>query len=204
MENFNEIYKKAVNFATEKHIKQKRKSIPWPYIVHIYDVTQILIENGASKESIIAGVLHDTVEDTDTTIEEIAKMFGRNVAYLVDMVSENKEIEYIERKKRQAIRIGGAGKDVKMIKCADLCSNLKTLSNDLKVGNNSWDIFNSSKKNVQQNYKNMINAVSSETCETEMFKKVLEYYEFAFGEKLDYNTKGDISIPSNVQKKASY
>lgn len=202
MENFNESYKKAVNFATQKHIKQERKCMPWPYIVHIYDVTQNLIENGASQAAIIAGVLHDTVEDTDTSIEEIAKEFGNEVAYLVDMVSENKELEYIERKKTQADRIKGAGKDVKMIKCADVCSNLKTLANELKAKVSDWNVFNANKANVQQSYKDMIDAISSETKETEMFKKVLEYYEYSFGEKLDFKTNNIIQFkaPENIIK----
>ena len=168
MENFKEIYKKAVNFATQKHIQQKRKCVPWPYIVHIYDVAQTLIENGASEEAVVAGVLHDTVEDTDTSLEEISKEFGNEVAYLVDMVSENKELEYIERKKTQADRIKGAGKDVKMIKCADVCSNLKTLANDIKAKVSDWNVFNANKANVQQSYKDMIDAISSETKETEI------------------------------------
>lgn len=184
MENFKEKYEKAIIFAKQKHSKQKRKVVSWPYIVHPYEVSQLLIENNASQPAIIAGVLHDTVEDTNTTIEEITENFGYEIAYLVDMVSEDKSLGYDERKQKQVERIQGAGKDVKMIKCADLCSNLRSLLLASKVDKNVWNYFSSSKENIANNCKDMIEAISPCVKQTEVFKQVLKYYESIFGEKI--------------------
>ena len=81
-ENFNknqitnsDNFTKAVSFAVDKHSSQKRKGMPWPYIVHVYEVAQLLQESGADSDTVIAGVLHDTVEDTNTTLDEISEKF---------------------------------------------------------------------------------------------------------------------------------
>lgn len=188
MENFKEKYEKAIIFAKQKHSKQKRKVVSWPYIVHPYEVSQLLIENNASQPAIIAGVLHDTVEDTNTTIEEITENFGYEIAYLVDMVSEEKSLGYDERKQKQVERIQGAGKDVKMIKCADLCSNLRSLLLASKVNKNIWEYFNTTKESLAKNYKEMIIAISNEVKCTSMFKDVVKYFEKVFGEKVNEST----------------
>lgn len=188
MENFKEKLDLAITFAVKKHEKQKRKGMPWPYIVHLYDVSQTLIKNNASESAIIAGVLHDTVEDTDTTIEEITENFGYEIAYLVDMVSEDKTLKYNDRKKKQAERVGSAGKDVKMIKCADLCSNLTSLYATSKVNKNVWEYFNATKEDLAKNYKEMIIAISNEVKCTSMFKDVVKYFEKVFGEKVNEST----------------
>lgn len=177
------IYAKAVAFAVEKHSKQVRKGSPWPYIVHIYDVAQILQENGASADTVIAGILHDTVEDTDTTIWEIAKKFGNTVAEYVDILSENKSLPYNERKILQANRIAQAPKEVKMVKCADCLSNLKSTYLDEKRGDNVWSIFHSTKQNIAEHYALMIGALIAELDGTKMFEEVTNFYSLLFGEQ---------------------
>ena len=79
--------KRAVSLATEKHKSQLRKSGE-PYINHPLAVKKILEEWGMDEDTIIAGVLHDTVEDTDLTLEEIKTEFGDSVAFLVDGVTK--------------------------------------------------------------------------------------------------------------------
>ena len=87
-----EKYFEAIRFATEKHKNQIRKIAPFPYMVHIYEVVQILRENGADEETLIGAILHDTVEDTGTSLDEIRERFGDNIATLVDYVTENKKM----------------------------------------------------------------------------------------------------------------
>jgi GTP pyrophosphokinase len=77
----------AINFATEKHRGQKRKSGE-PYIIHPLAVAEILVDWDMDIDTVIAGVLHDTVEDTDTSLEQIETMFGHDVAFLVDGVTK--------------------------------------------------------------------------------------------------------------------
>ena len=73
----------AIDFATDKHEGQLRKSGE-PYITHPLSVAAMLVEWGMDIDSILAGVLHDTIEDTDATLEEIEELFGHDVAFLVD------------------------------------------------------------------------------------------------------------------------
>ena len=77
----------AIDFATKSHSGQKRKTGE-PYIIHPLAVAGILIDWGMDIDTVLAGVLHDTVEDTDTTLEDIEKLFGRDVAFLVDGVTK--------------------------------------------------------------------------------------------------------------------
>ena len=77
----------AIDYAAEKHAGQKRKSGE-PYITHPLSVAAILIDWGMDIDTVIAGVLHDTVEDTDATLDELESLFGRDVAFLVDGVTK--------------------------------------------------------------------------------------------------------------------
>ena len=78
----------AIDYATEKHAGQKRKSGE-PYISHPLAVAGILIEWGMDIDTVVAGVLHDTVEDTDATLDDLESLFGRDVAFLVDGVTKS-------------------------------------------------------------------------------------------------------------------
>lgn len=77
----------AIDFATHAHYGQKRKSGE-PYITHPLAVAGILIDWAMDIDTILAGVLHDTIEDTDATLDEIESLFGHDVAFLVDGVTK--------------------------------------------------------------------------------------------------------------------
>lgn len=80
----------AIIFATLKHQNQKRKGTEIPYIVHPMEVMQLLSAEGLPEEIIIAGILHDTLEDTDTKPEEIEQKFGKAILDIVLTESEDK------------------------------------------------------------------------------------------------------------------
>lgn len=181
------IYNRAVEFACQRHSKQRRKASPWPYIVHIYEVSQILQEHDADMYTLIAGVLHDTVEDTGTTLEEIHNLFGEKVKEYVDVLSEDKHLPYKERKAIQAMRIANAPYEAKMIKCADCLSNIRSIYFDGKRSEDVWSKFNSSKENIKEHYKATIEAIS-ELKDLNMFKKLTYYYKEVFGENIMLKT----------------
>lgn len=189
----NENFERAVAFAVDKHSTQKRKGTHWPYIVHIYEVAQILQENNADLDTLIAGILHDTVEDTNTTLQEIADNFGYKVASYVDVLSENKALPYKERKALQAERIKLAPREAKMIKCADCLSNLRSICFDEKISADVWSKFNSTKENIQEHYSATIEAIS-DLGNLEMFDKLKGCYQLVFGDK-----KSSESIQENLQ-----
>lgn len=122
----------AVEFATEKHGDQKRSSGE-PYIVHPIGVAAILAELHLDLDSIITGVLHDTVEDTETSLDEIEKQFGKSVAELVDGVTKISRITFRTNEEKQAENfrkmVVAMAKDLRVIlvKLADRTHNMRTL-----------------------------------------------------------------------------
>lgn len=130
-EELDKIYQ-AYLFAGEKHKNQVRKSGD-PYIVHLLGVARILSELNTGPTTIIAGLLHDTIEDTDTTEEEITEKFGKEVCYLVQGVtkvtrlSDYHNVDF-EAESHRKIFIAMA-KDIRVIiiKLADRLHNMRTL-----------------------------------------------------------------------------
>ncbi|NPA32461.1 MAG: bifunctional (p)ppGpp synthetase/guanosine-3',5'-bis(diphosphate) 3'-pyrophosphohydrolase [Aquificae bacterium] len=120
---------KAYEFAKERHGEQKRKTGE-PYIVHPLNVALILARLGMDTETVIAGLLHDTLEDTRTTREELKELFGENVALLVEGVTKIGKIKYkSEQAENYRKLILATAKDPRVIilKLADRLDNLKTL-----------------------------------------------------------------------------
>lgn len=127
----------AIDYATEKHAGQKRKSGE-PYISHPLAVAGILIEWGMDIDTVVAGVLHDTVEDTDATLDDLESLFGRDVAFLVDGVTKVSQARagmrnldsYLPHTKDNLTKLMIAvGEDVRVIiiKLADRLHNMRTL-----------------------------------------------------------------------------
>jgi guanosine-3',5'-bis(diphosphate) 3'-pyrophosphohydrolase len=122
----------AVDFAAEKHGDQKRSSGE-PYIVHPIGVSAILAELHLDLDSILTGILHDTVEDTETSLEEIEQKFGKSVAELVDGVTKISRITFRTNEEKQAENfrkmVVAMAKDLRVIlvKLADRTHNMRTL-----------------------------------------------------------------------------
>ena len=132
----------ACKYAVEKHVNQKRKGKDVPYIVHPLEVMVILYRMGADAELIAAGVLHDTVEDTDATIKDIRALFGDGVAELVAAHTEDKSLSWEERKELSCKELITAPKRVQMLVLADKLSNIREMAQDMaKDGDNMWKRF---------------------------------------------------------------
>ena len=127
-----ESIRKAIEFIEEKHAGQYRKSGE-PYVVHPIEVAITLAELGMDKSTIIAGLMHDVLEDTETTYEEIKQKFGKEVADLVEGVTKLSKIHFkdIQTQKAENYRklILAFSKDLRVIfiKLADRLHNMKTL-----------------------------------------------------------------------------
>lgn len=150
------LLQKAVDYATEKHHGQTRKSGE-PYITHPLQVAATLIDWGMDIDSIVAGVLHDTVEDTDATLEEIVELFGKDVAFLVDGVTKvsqaragMKNLEsYLPSTTDNLTKLLIAvGQDVRVIiiKLSDRLHNMQTLQfksekKQKKIARETLDVF---------------------------------------------------------------
>ncbi|MDP2655256.1 MAG: HD domain-containing protein [bacterium] len=124
--------KRAIQFAAQKHHGQmRRETEPLPYITHLFSVALLVAEDGAEDDVVTAALLHDTLEDTDTTREEIVSEFNERVATLVESVSEPKEIDgrklsWKEKKEHYLANLGKASDDAVLIAIADKIDNIES------------------------------------------------------------------------------
>ena len=91
---------RAVDYAAQKHRNQKRKDGS-PYIIHPLAVAEIVAETGLDTDAILGAILHDCIEDTDSTYDEIARQFGSTVASLVEGVTKLTRVEYSTLEQQQ-------------------------------------------------------------------------------------------------------
>ena len=124
--------RRAYEYAREKHIHQRRKDGS-PYITHPLAVAQIVADMHLDSESIMAALLHDCIEDTDATHEEIAKLFSPAVAELVEGVTKLTRVQYISKEEEQMENLRkmlmAMSKDIRVIlvKIADRLHNMRTM-----------------------------------------------------------------------------
>jgi len=120
-----ELFTKALQFASVKHQAQRRKNNGnIPYINHPIEVANILVHAGVNDmEVLAAGLLHDTVEDTDTTPEELEKEFGARIKNIVLECSDDKSKDKAERKRYQIEKALKVSHEAKLVKMADKISN---------------------------------------------------------------------------------
>lgn len=121
--------KKAIQFAARRHDGQLRISQaddPLPYITHLFSSAILVAEDGASDEVVIATLLHDTLEDTQTTRDELVREFGETVAALVEAVSERKDLPWKERKQDYLNRIENASNEIIFVAIADKIDNVES------------------------------------------------------------------------------
>jgi (p)ppGpp synthase/HD superfamily hydrolase len=139
----NELLNKAIIYAVEKHAGQLRKGTQIPYIVHPMEVLALLNEMRADMTVIIAGVLHDTVEDTSATIDDIIREFGEDVAELVGNHTEDKSKTWFQRKSQGLRELAEGSFDLKCLVLADKLSNVRNMYRDYMIeGDEYWDRFN--------------------------------------------------------------
>jgi guanosine-3',5'-bis(diphosphate) 3'-pyrophosphohydrolase len=121
---------KAVSFAAHKHRDQRRKDAEAsPYINHPIALARVLALEGAIADSdvLCAAILHDTVEDTETTFEELEREFGAKIAGIVREVTDDKSLDKNVRKRLQIEHAPHLSAEAKLVKLADKISNLRDI-----------------------------------------------------------------------------
>ena len=154
------MYNKALVFAIEAHINQKRKDGK-PYINHPISVAIELAKNGADDELICAGLLHDTIEDTTVSYDELKEEFGEGVAELVSGDTEDKKLSWKDRKKA-TIEFAKTtdNRRCQMLICADKLSNLKDIKESIeRCGDETWSIFRYGKNEQAWLYTSLVDAL---------------------------------------------
>ncbi len=177
---------KAIEYAAVMHRNQYRKGTDVPYIVHPMEVLQILTANGCSSDVQIAGVLHDVVEDTDATIEDIEALFGTDIAALVQSDTEEKSLCWTDRKERALSRLKTQPLAARQLLCADKLSNIKSVYNDLRiVGTNVWSRFKGSPSQTEWYYREIIKELSKDLEGVQMFEELKTYVNLVFTENFE-------------------
>jgi guanosine-3',5'-bis(diphosphate) 3'-pyrophosphohydrolase len=128
---------RALDFAARRHAGQRRKGLKAePYVNHLAEVALLLAEatDGADPALVMAGLLHDTIEDTGTTRAELAEAFGDDVASLVVEVSDDTLQDRESRKRLQVESAPKKSRRARMIKIADKIANLRSIAESPPVG----------------------------------------------------------------------
>lgn len=174
-----DLLEKALSFAIKAHEGQKRKNGRTPYILHPVEVAAVAATLTDDEEILAAAALHDTVEDTQVTIEDIRREFGDRVAALVmsdteDQHTELSRAESWQQRKEESLRLLENGsKDIKIMWMSDKLSNMRSFYNMYREeGNGMWRHFNQQDKAKQKWYYATIADLLSE------FRGTLAYDEY--------------------------
>ena len=148
----------AIQVAAVAHGDQKRKGTDIPYITHPFMVAMILSQAGYPEDVVVAGVLHDTLEDTDLTVDDITSRFGKRVADIVQGCSEvDRTLPWKARKQHTIDYLKTASVEVRAASCADKLHNARSMAADYREkGEGLWDRFNASRDEQEWYYRGLV------------------------------------------------
>ena len=158
---------RAIIFAVKAHAGTERRGKGFPYIVHPMEAMEIVATMTPDQELLAAAALHDTVEDTDVTVEQIREEFGERIASLVAAESDvmvegvSEEHSWHARKKAAIDRLANASHDAKMVALGDKLSNMRAIARDYAVqGDKLWSLFHASDpKDHEWHYRGLANSL---------------------------------------------
>ena len=162
-----ELLDRAIVFAVQAHAGTERRGKGYPYIVHPMEAVEIVATMTADQELLAAAALHDTVEDTDVTVEQLRAEFGERIASLVADESDvmpvgmTEEASWHQRKQAAIDRLSGASHDAKMVALGDKLSNMRAIARDYaEIGDALWSRFHSKDpKDHEWHYRGLADAL---------------------------------------------
>lgn len=158
---------RAIIFAVHAHAGTERRGKGYPYIVHPMEAVEIVATMTSDQELLAAAALHDTVEDTDVTVEQIRAEFGERVASLVADESEERqegvsdEESWHDRKRAAINRLAKASHEAKMVALGDKLSNMRAIARDYaELGDALWNRFHAKDpKDHEWHYRGLADAL---------------------------------------------
>ena len=179
------LFDKAVQFATEAHSGTERRGKGYPYIIHPMEAAAIVATMTKDQEMLAAAILHDTVEDTDVTIEQIRERFGDRVALLVqnETAPLDENMPWREKKTAQLKQLADAPYDSKIVAMGDKFSNLSGIALDYRqIGDEVWKRFHApnGKPDVEWYYRSLAEALS-ELSDKLTYQEYVKLLEEVFG-----------------------
>ena len=181
---------RAIMFAVKAHAGTERRGKGFPYIVHPMEAVEIVATITPDQELLAAAALHDTVEDTDVTIEQIRAEFGDRIASLVgaetDIVIEgqSEQDSWHDRKRAAINHLSKASKDAKIVAMGDKLSNMRAIARDYAVqGDALWNLFHvNDPKDHEWHYRGLADALR-DLEDTFAFKEFEMLIDQVFGKK---------------------
>jgi (p)ppGpp synthase/HD superfamily hydrolase len=164
---FSATLERALRWAAVCHQGQVRRSSNVPYVAHVLAVALILDRLGFPEDVVVAGLLHDVVEDTEATLEQVREQFGPRVAALVGHCSEIKTDEqgrkrpWIDRKRDHLEALAAAPVEARAVVLADKLHNLLSIQVDLHAGRPVWSSFHADREQVLWYYRTAIEQCSA-------------------------------------------
>lgn len=148
---------RAIVFAVKAHHNSERRGKGFPYIVHPMEAMEIVATITPDQELLAAAALHDTIEDTDVTMEQIRSAFGDRIANLVQAESDrivegvSEEESWRDRKQAAIDRLAAASHDAKIVAMGDKLSNMRAIWRDYQIkGDELWKIFHVTDKALHE------------------------------------------------------
>ena len=169
---------RAIIFAVQAHHNTERRGKGFPYIVHPMEAVEIVATITPDQELLAAAALHDTIEDTDVTVEDIRHEFGDRVAELVHAESDqftegvSEEDSWHDRKQAAIDRLAAASHDAKIVAMGDKLSNMRAIWRDYQnKGDELWKIFHvKDKASHEWHYRGLADSLS-ELSDTFAYKE---------------------------------
>lgn len=180
---------KAVKFAVDAHANTERRGKGFPYVIHVFEAMEIAATITNDPVILAATALHDTVEDTDVTLDDIRREFGDRVASLVDaetdkpLPGENESTSWRARKQAAIDRLASAPREAKIVAMGDKLSNMRAIARDYdKKGNRLWDLFHApgGRTDHEWHYRGLADSLS-ELEGTVAYAEFLNAVEHVFG-----------------------
>lgn len=183
-----ELLDRAIVFAVRAHAGTERRGKGFPYIIHPMEAVEIVATMTPDQELLAAAALHDTVEDTNVTIEQIRIEFGERVASLVAADSDievsgvSREESWRIRKQATIDRLAGASRDAKIVALGDKLSNMRAIARDYAVqGDALWNLFRmKDRKDHEWHYRGLATSLN-ELQDTFAYKEFEQLVNQVFG-----------------------
>ena len=184
----------AIRFAVDAHSGTERRGKGFPYIIHPLEAMEIVATITNDPEMLAAAVLHDTVEDTDVTTEDIRKIFGERVSRLVVSDTSDSTLGWRERRRGVMDRLARSAWEDKVVAIGDKLSNLRAVYRDYKQGGESfWSRFHApnGKADYEWYYRELGWALI-DLSETEAYREYMDLLEKTFGKEISAPHQIDI------------
>lgn len=185
------LFDRAAHFALDAHANTERRGKGFPYVIHVFEAAEIVATITNDQELLAAAVLHDTVEDTDVTVEQIRDEFGPRIAAIVDSESDvldtsvKEEDSWRERKLAAINRLKNASMDSKIVAMGDKLSNMRAIARDYdRDGDELWKIFHApgGKSDHQWHYQGLADSLA-ELKDTVAYQEFVKLIDKVFKEK---------------------